>query len=108
MKGNMKQMMKQVQQMQSKMKEVQDGLGDKEVEASSGGDMVIVKVTGHQELKEITIHPEVVNPEDIEMLQDLVIAAVNEGLKKASEMASSEMSKVTGGLNLPPGMEGLM
>jgi len=106
MKGKMNQMMKQVQAMQSKMKKVQEELGDKEVEASSGGDMVIVKVNGHQEVKEIKINPEVVNPEDIEMLQDLLIAAINDGIKKATEMANQEMGKVTGGLNIP-GMDGL-
>lgn len=106
MKGKMNQMMKQVQAMQNKMKKVQEELGTKEVEASSGGDMVIVKVNGHQEVKEIKINPEVVNPEDIEMLQDLIIAAINDGLKKASEMANQEMNKVTGGLNIP-GMDGL-
>ena len=105
MKGKMNQMMKQVQAMQSKMKKIQEELGNKEVEASSGGDMVIVKVNGHQEVKEIKINPEVVNPEDIDMLQDLIIAAVNDGLKKATEMANQEMSKVTGGLNIP-GMDG--
>lgn len=107
MKGKMNQMMKQVQQMQSKMKKIQEELGDKEVEASSGGDMVVVKVNGHQEIKEIKINPEVVDPDDIEMLQDLIIAAVNEGIRKATEMASQEMNAVTGGMNLP-GIEGLL
>ncbi|MDH5682766.1 MAG: YbaB/EbfC family nucleoid-associated protein, partial [Spirochaetota bacterium] len=85
---------------------IQDELGNKVVEASSGGDMVTVKVNGHQEVKEIVINPEVVDPEDIEMLQDLIIAAVNDGIKKATELASQEMNKATGGLNLP-GLEGL-
>jgi len=107
MKGKMNSMMKQVQQMQTQMKEVQEQLGDKEVEASAGGDMVTVKVSGHQELKEIIINKEVVDPEEVDMLQDLVVAAVNEGLRKAADMAQQEMGKVTGGMNIP-GMEGLL
>lgn len=107
MKGGMKGMMKQVQQMQNKMKQVQEELGEKIVEASAGGDMVTVKVSGHQEIKEIIIKPEVVDPEDIEMLQDLITAAVNEGIAKSNELANEEMGKVTGGLPLPPGMGGL-
>ncbi len=106
MKGKMNQMMKQVQQMQSKMKQIQDELGNKIVEASAGGDMITVKVTGHQEIKEIKINPEVVNKDEIDMLEDLIIAAVNEGIRKSTEMANNEMGKVTGGINLP-GMGGL-
>ncbi len=109
MKGKMNQMMKQMQQMQNKMKKIQEGLGEKFVDASAGGDMVTVKVSGHQELKEININPEVVNAEDVEMLQDLIIAAVNDGIRKSSEMASQEMGQVTGGLNLGGmGLEGLL
>ncbi len=109
MKGQMKNMMKQMQEMQAKMKEVQDGLAEQEVEASAGGDMVIVKVNGHQMVKSIKISSEVVNPDDIEMLEDLVLAAVNEGIKKAGELASKEMGKVTGGIDLNgiPGLGGI-
>jgi len=77
---------------------------EKEVESTAGGGAVTVIVTGKKEIKEITIKPEVVDPDDIEMLQDLVLAAVNEGLRKADEMASEEMGKVTGGLGKMPGL----
>lgn len=100
-KGNMNKMMKQVQKMQAQMTKLQDELEEREVEASAGGEAVTVKVNGKQEVLEIKIKPDVVDPEDVEMLEDLVLAAVNEGLRNAQEMVSSEMEKITGGMNIP-------
>lgn len=99
--GNMGKMLKQAQKMQQDMAKLQEELKERTVEASAGGGVVEVTVSGKQELLTIKINPEVVDPEDIEMLQDLVLAAVNEGLKKSQEMVASEMSKITGGLNIP-------
>lgn len=98
---NPNQMMKQVQKMQAEMERVQSELGDKTVEATAGGGMVRVVATGKQEIKEIVISPEAVDPEDVEMLQDTIVAAVNEALRKANDLAQQEMSKVTGGMKLP-------
>ena len=95
---NMNQMLKQVQQMQAEMMKAQESLKDEVVEASAGGGMVTVKVTGELELKELTIDPEAVDPEDVEMLQDMVLAATNEALRSAQELAANRMSAVTGGL----------
>jgi DNA-binding YbaB/EbfC family protein len=92
--------MKQAQKMQRDMEKLQDELQEKEVEATAGGGAVKVIATGKKEIKEITIDPDVVDPDDVEMLQDLVLAAVNEALRKAEEMVSTEMSKLTGGLGL--------
>jgi len=99
--GNMNNMLKQVQKMQKEMERVQAEIEAMEVESSAGGGAVTVKVNGKRELLGITIQPDVVDPEDVEMLQDLIVAAVNEAMRKAEEMASKEMSKVTGGMNLP-------
>ena len=108
MKGipNMGNLMKQAQNLQSKMAKLQEELKEKTVEASAGGGMVTVVVDGKQEIRSITIEPEVIDPDDIEMLQDLILAAVNDGLSKAKEMINQEMSQLTGGLNLPniPGL----
>jgi DNA-binding YbaB/EbfC family protein len=106
MMPNMQQAMKQVQKMQADMARVQQELEDKTVTASAGGGAVKVEVTGKLVFKKIEIDPEVVNPDDVEMLQDLVMAAVNEGLKTAQDMAADEMAKVTGNLKIPglPGM----
>ncbi|WP_099192425.1 YbaB/EbfC family nucleoid-associated protein [Tepidibacter mesophilus] len=101
MGGNMNNMLKQVQKMQKEMEKMQGQLEEKEVEASVGGGAVVVKVNGKKEILDIAIKPEVVDPDDIEMLQDLVLTAVNEALRSADEMVNSQMSKVTGGLNLP-------
>ncbi len=101
---NIGSLMKQAKQMQAKMAEVQEGLANLTVEASAGGGKVSVVVTGKQEIVEIRIDPEVVDPEDVEMLQDLVTAAVNEALRKAGDVAKDEMNKATGGL---AGMGGL-
>lgn len=104
---NMKKMMKQVQKMQSMMAKVQEELAEKTVESSVGGGVVKVVANGHLELKEIVIAPEAVDPDDIEMLQDMILAAVNDALKKAQEMANAELAKVAGGLNLPGMPSGL-
>lgn len=100
MKG-MGNMMKQAQQLQSKMMKLQEELADKTVESSSGGGMVKVTANGRQQILSIQIEKEVVDPDDVEMLQDLVMAAINDALAKAQEMVSSEMGKLTGGLNIP-------
>ncbi len=100
-KGGLGQMMKQAQKMQAQILKIQEEMGERTVEASSGGGMVTVTANGKQEVLSIRIEPEVVDPEDVDMLQDLVVAAVNEALKKAQEMVSEEMAKVTGGMQLP-------
>lgn len=97
---NMNNMMKQAQQMQARMQKMQDELEEKEVEATAGGGVVKVVATGKKTIKTIEINEEVVDPDDVEMLQDLVIAAVNEALAKADEMVNAEMGKITGGMNL--------
>ena len=100
MKG-MGQMMKQAQKLQSQMMKLQEELAEKTVESSSGGGMVTVVANGRQQIVSIKIENEVVDPDDVEMLQDLVLAAANDALTKAQEMVSSEMGKLTGGLNIP-------
>jgi DNA-binding YbaB/EbfC family protein len=97
---NMQNMMRQAQQMQQKMQQLQEEVEQREVEASAGGGAVHVVATGKKTIKSIEIKPEAVDPDDVEMLQDLVIAAVNEALAKADEMMQQEMGKITGGLNL--------
>lgn len=99
--GNMGNMMKQAQQLQSKMMRLQEELGTRTVEATAGGGMIKVVADGKQQIVSIEIEKEVVDPEDVEMLQDLVIAAVNDALAKSQEMVSTEMGKLTGGLNIP-------
>jgi DNA-binding YbaB/EbfC family protein len=93
--------MKQAKKMQEKMGQLQKELETRTVEAQAGGGMVSVVVNGKLEIESLKIEKEVVNPEDIEMLQDLIIAVVNEGIRKSQEMASAEMAKITGGLNIP-------
>jgi len=93
--------MKQAQQMQAKMMKLQEELAAKTVEASAGGGMVTAIVNGKYELVSLKIEKDVVNPDDVEMLQDLIVAAVNEAVRKAQEMAQAEMAKLTGGLNIP-------
>ena len=109
MKGipNMGQLMKQAQQFQSKMTKLQEELEEKSVEASSGGGMVTVVANGKQELLSIIIDPEVIDPDDAEMLQDLIMAAVNDSLFRAKEMMNEEMGKLTKGMNIP-GISGLI
>jgi len=93
--------MKQAQAMQEKMAKVQEEISKKKVEASSGGGMVTVVANGKQEVLSIRIDPEVVDQKDVEMLQDLIVAAVNEAQKKAQELMAEEMKGLTGGLNIP-------
>ncbi|MFO7557071.1 MAG: YbaB/EbfC family nucleoid-associated protein [Desulfobacterales bacterium] len=94
-------MMKQAQQIQAKMLKLQEELAEKTVETSSGGGMVKVVANGKQQLVSIQIEQEVVDPDDVEMLQDLILAAANDALAKAQEMVAGEMNKLTGGLNIP-------
>jgi DNA-binding YbaB/EbfC family protein len=97
---NFNKMMKQVQQMQADMAKAQEQLKDEVVEASAGGGMVTVKVTGDLEIKEIKIDPDAVDPEDVELLQDMVLAATNEALRSAQELANRKLGGLTGGLDL--------
>ena len=99
--ANINQLMKQASQMQMKMKALQKELDAREFEASSGGGMVTVKVNGKQELMDIKINKECVDPNDVEMLEDLVKTAVSTALKESSDTVSEAMSKITGGMNLP-------
>ncbi|MBD3921799.1 YbaB/EbfC family nucleoid-associated protein [Paenibacillus sp. PR3] len=98
---NMQHMMKQVKKMQEQMLKAQEQLGSKTIEGSAGGGVVTVQVNGHKQILSINIKPEAVDPEDIEMLQDLVMTAVNDALAKAEELANEDMSKYTGGLKIP-------
>ena len=98
--ANMNNMIKQAQKMQADMAKAQADLEEKVVESSSGGGMVTVKVSGKKEILDISIKPEVVDPDDIEMLQDLILTAVNDALSQVDNVMQSEMSKITGGLNL--------
>jgi DNA-binding YbaB/EbfC family protein len=104
---NMNQMLKQVQQMQAEMAKAQEELEAEVVEATAGGGMVTVRVTGGLEVKEIRIDPEAIDPEDADMLQDLVLAAVNEALRSAQELAANRLGAATGGLTGPGGLGGL-
>jgi nucleoid-associated protein EbfC len=104
---DMNQMMRQVQQMQAEMMKAQEQLKHEVVEASAGGGMVTVKMTGELELREIRIDPAAVDPEDVELLQDMVQAAVNEAIRSAQELAASKMGAVTGGLGGAGGLGGL-
>ena len=100
MKG-MGDMMKQAQKLQARMLEIQKELAEKTVESAAGGGMIKVVANGRQQLVSIRIEKEVVNPEDVEMLQDLILAAVNDALTKSQEMVAAEMGKLTGGLSIP-------
>ena len=100
MKG-MANMMKQAQKLQAQMMKLQEEMAEKTVETTSGGGMVKVVANGRQQVVSIQIEKEVVDPEDVEMLQDLILAAVNDALAKSQEMVSEEMSKLTGGMNIP-------
>lgn len=102
--ANINNLMKQAQKMQKEMAKLQEELQERTVEASAGGGAINVVVSGKKEILEISIKPEVVDPEDVEMLQDLILAAVNEALRKADEMVNSEMGKLTGGLGGFPGL----
>ncbi|MCX8117094.1 MAG: YbaB/EbfC family nucleoid-associated protein [Desulfobacterota bacterium] len=94
-------LLKQAQQIHTKITQLQEEMAGKTVEASSGGGMVRIVMNGRQEVLSLRIDPEVVNKEDVEMLQDLVLAAVNEAIRKSQEMMTEEMKKITGGLTIP-------
>ena len=98
---NMGKMMKQAQQLQTKMMKMQEELAGRTVEGTAGGGMIKAVANGKQQVVSITIDEEVVDPEDVEMLQDLILAAVNDALNRSQEMVSSEMGKLTGGMNIP-------
>ncbi|MBO8164837.1 MAG: YbaB/EbfC family nucleoid-associated protein [Brevibacillus sp.] len=98
---NMQQMMKQVKKMQQEMQKAQEELKEKVVEGSAGGGAVVVKANGHKQIVDIAIKPEVVDPDDVEMIQDLVLTAVNDALRNADELIAKEMGRFTGGMNLP-------
>lgn len=102
--GNMAGMMKKVQKMQNEMKKMQDDLKRKTVEVTAGGGAVKVVMNGEKQVQSLTIDPAAVDPEDVEMLQDLLSAAFNESTKKVDDMMASEMGKLTSGLGLPPGL----
>ena len=104
---NMNAMLKQVQKMQADMAKAQEELKNEVVEASSGGGMVTVKVSGDLEVRELRIDPEAVDPDDVELLQDMVLAAVNEGVRAAQELAATKLNAAAGGLAGPGGLGGL-
>ena len=99
--GNMNSMIKKAQKMQEEMLKAQEELGEKIVEASVGGGAVSVKVNGKKELIELNISPDAVDPEDVEMLQDMIVSAVNEAMRKADEATASSLSSITGGMSIP-------
>jgi len=99
--GNMGNLVKQAQQMQQRMLKMQEELAQRTVEASVGGGMVTVTVNGKSEVLRVKIEPQAVDPNDVEMLEDLVVAGVNEALRKAHDMMSEEMGKLTGGMKIP-------
>jgi DNA-binding YbaB/EbfC family protein len=100
-RGGMGNIMKQAQVMQKRMGDLQKDLEERRIEASAGGGMVKAVVSGKQQLISLTIDPKAVDPEDVEMLQDLVVAAISEALKQSQKLAEEEMGKITGGLNIP-------
>ncbi|WP_265738532.1 YbaB/EbfC family nucleoid-associated protein [Pseudalkalibacillus salsuginis] len=101
MKGNMNSMMKQMQKMQKQMMKAQEELKEKTIEGTAGGGMVIVTANGHKEILDVAIKEEAVDPDDVEMLQDLVLAATNDALKKVDEVVNKDMGQFTKGMNLP-------
>ncbi len=101
MKGGMNNLVRQAQKMQSRIAKVQEEIGHKTIEASTGGGMVTAVVNGNQELLKIKINPEVVDPQDVEVLEEMVVGAINQAMELASEMMNSEIEKITGGLNIP-------
>lgn len=102
--GNMAGMMKKVQKLQADMAKMQEELKTRTVEVSAGGGAITVVMTGEKQVQSLKISPTAVDPEDVEMLEDLVAAAINEAVKKVDDMMAQEMGKLTGGLNLPPGL----
>ena len=107
--GQQFKMLKQLQQMQAKMAKIQEDLGNQTVTGTAGGGMVEVVASGHQKVLSVTLKPEVVDPADVEMLQDLVLAAVNDAIGRAKELERERMGRIAGGLGLPgmPGLPGL-
>ncbi len=101
---NQRDMMRQIEQMQRKMEKAQEEVAASTVEGSAGGGVVTVSMSGDQEMRSITIQPEVVDPEDIETLQDLVVAAVSDALERSKKLQADRLGEVTGGLGLPPGL----
>jgi len=99
--GNMGGMMQQIQKMQEEMLKAQEQLADETVEVTAGGGMVTIVITGHQRIQSIVLKPEVVDPDDLEMLQDLLVAAVNQAVEQSQAMAAERLEGLTGGLNLP-------
>ena len=99
-----KNMLRQLQEMQQKMERIQAELGEKQVEGTAGGGVVRVRANGHQKVLGVQISPDAVDPGDVELLQDLILAAVNEALDRSREVAASELGQLTGGLGLPPGL----
>ena len=99
--GSMSKMLKQAKQMQEQIAKMQEELEQKEIESSSGGGAITVTITGKQMITALKINPDAVDLEDIEVLEDMIIAAINEGIKKSQEMVSTEMARITGGLNIP-------
>ena len=98
---NFNQMMKQVKKMQAQMEKAQEELAQRTFEGTAGGGVVTVIVNGKKEVQQVSIKPEAVDPEDVEMLQDLIVAAVNDALKKVDEAIANDLGKITGGLNIP-------
>lgn len=101
MKGNMNNMMRQMQKMQKQMAKAQEELGEEKVEGTAGGGMVTVVASGHKEILDVQIEKEAVDPDDVDMLQDLVLAATNEALRKVDELTNERMGKFTKGMNIP-------
>jgi nucleoid-associated protein EbfC len=101
MGGNPQQLAKQMQQMQARLAKIQEELGSETVEASVGGGVVSVVMTGHQQVQAVTIDPEALDPDDVETLQDLMVAAFNEALRKSQELAAQRLGALTGGLKIP-------
>ena len=99
--GNPNQLAKQMQQMQARLAKIQEELGEETVEASVGGGMVTITMTGHQQVQAVKIDPEALDPEDVETIQDLMVAAFNEALRKSQELASQRLGAITGGLKIP-------
>jgi DNA-binding YbaB/EbfC family protein len=104
MSGGMGGLMSQVQKLQEEMAKAQEALGQEELTVSAGGGAVTIVITGHREFRSITIKPEVIDPDDVEMLQDLLLAAVNDAVEKAKALEEERMGALTGGMGLPPGL----
>ncbi len=104
MSGGMGGLMSQVQKLQEEMGKTQEALGQEELTVTAGGGAITIVITGHREFKSITLKPEVVDPEDVEMLQDLLLAAVNDALEQVKKLEDDRMGSLTGGMGLPPGL----